>query len=107
MEEKPSREELRRRLKEKRSKARGAATPRVPDVASLALHTGVDDARFLNMAMGMAKKNPSMSTVRDMMAHAMTREADSEDEQPPPASPCRPVDADASGDEAPPPLPQA
>jgi hypothetical protein len=60
MEEKPSREELKRRLREKTRGGRNKPTPtpsQTPDVTSMALNAGIDDPALLSMAMGMLKRS--------------------------------------------------
>ena len=88
-EEKPSREELKRRLREKTRGGRNKPTPtpnQAPDVTSMALNAGIDDPTLLSMAMGMSKKKPSMNTIRDMMTKALSTPptADDDEEAPPP-----------------------
>ena len=93
----PSREELRRRLRERRTTARnagesaGGAARRGVDVGTELLRRGVDDPSLLRLAQGVGRDpRRAMDAVRAAMrsveedSHGETRAAEEEEEEAPP-----------------------
>ena len=89
-----SREELRRRLREKISRKKQAAPPRNADIATLMMQSGIDDAALLQM--GMQTSKPTMNTVKKLVQEVSKSALAADAEEAPP-----PVESE-SDDEAPP-----
>lgn len=110
----PSREELRRRLRERRTTARnagesaGGAARRGVDVGAELLRRGVDDPSLLRLAQGVGRDpRRAMDAVRAAMrsveedSHGETRAAEEEEEEAPPPLPAsrRPLPPRAAPDD--------